>query len=259
MTDTTALRRRVEEASLNAWPAMQQILLDGWLLRFANGFTKRANSIIPLYPSLQSFQNKVRYCESIYARERLKTIFRLTSIAQLPELDEYLAARGYRYTDPTQVLCAPLTHRPPPEQTTQRFDLIGKNDWLTLYAQLTGMPEHAQPLHAAILNGIQNTCAYAVLMEGEIPLACGLGVLEQELLGLFDVVTHVDMRQTGAGTRLVASLLSWGAQRGAQTGYLQVVADNRPARRLYEKTGFTELYRYWYRVAPKEDHPTRQT
>ncbi len=197
MTDSIAMGRRVEEASLNAWPAMRQIHLDGWLLRFAKGFTKRANSIIPLYPSVQPIPNKVAYCENLYARERLKTIFRLTSIAQAKALDDYLAGRGYEYRDPTRVLSAPLANQSLPKLSSRRFDLISKDDWLALYTQLTRLPEHARALHGAILNGIQNTCAYAVLMEGKIPVACGLGVLEQELLGLFDVVTHVDHRQSG--------------------------------------------------------------
>jgi ribosomal protein S18 acetylase RimI-like enzyme len=44
------------------------------------------------------------------------------------------------------------------------------------------------------------------------------------------------------------ALLSWGQEGGAESAYLQVMRDNGPAIRLYEKLGFEEIYPYWYRV-----------
>ena len=44
----------------------------------------------------------------------------------------------------------------------------------------------------------------------------------------------------------MAILLEWGAEQGATTAYLQVLGDNDPALRLYERLGFREHHRYRY-------------
>ena len=257
-TGSLPLSRRVEEASLNAWPAMHQMLVDGWLLRFAKGFTKRANSVVPLYPpagsSLAEIAEKVKFCENLYARERLRTIFRLTSIGtnqrSHQSLDEYLEARGYEHRDPTLVMTAPLIER----EASIGMRLLSLGEWLDVYGRLSGLPEKNRPktraLHGAILRGMPQPCAYAVIGDPANPLACGLGVLEQELLGLFDVVTSKTARRRGHGRALVTGLLAWGWQQGASQAYLQMTKDNHPARALYDSLGFDELYGYWYRVSP---------
>ena len=83
-------QRRIEEAALNAWPALQQILFDGWILRFSKGYTKRANSVNPLYASRLDVGEKVDACEKLYAEKGLRPVFRLTPFSSPPDLDQVL-------------------------------------------------------------------------------------------------------------------------------------------------------------------------
>jgi N-acetylglutamate synthase len=242
------LSQRVEEASLNAWPALQQLLLDGWVLRFARGFTKRANSIVPLYPSSQSALAKVRYCENLYAREQLKTIFRLTTVRDNAALDALLAKRGYAAVDPTLVLAAPLAEGR--WSDAPRFQPLPSEAWLAAYARHAAIPTGAQTLHAMLLRGIRTEHLFGAIAADSAIDACGLAVVERELVGLFDIVTDPAQRRRGCARALVTSLLGWARRSGADYAYLQVVENNVAARALYDELGFTTLYRYWYRVAP---------
>jgi len=258
-TTDTRLARRIEEASLNAWPALQQIFLDGWILRFARGFTKRSNSIVPLYPSVQTgvddagaqpLTEKIRYCENLYAREQLQTVFRLTSISHMSQpqsvnnLDNALAERGYRLDETSLVLTKALIAQP----LLPELRIVGLEEWLSVYCELTGMPEPARSLHSVILQSIAGECGFGALMVDNRAVACGLAVVEQDLVGLFDIFTHADARQAGFGSRIVDGLLAWAAGKGATRAYLQMVEGNLAAAALYERLGFTEIYRYWYRI-----------
>ena len=242
------LCRRVEEASLNAWPALQQALFDGWVLQFSRGFTKRANSIVPLYPAQQSAIEKIRYCENLYSREQLKTIFRLTTAVESAALDALLAQRGYERVDPTRVLIHALDETRYAKQP--QFREIPRGEWLDAYARTAEVPAAGQQLHAMLLAGIRTEHVFGAIVVNDIPVACGLAVLERELVGLFDIVTHPSVRRCGHARTLVESLLSWGRQSGAHHAYLQVVEANGPGRALYAQLGFEGLYEYWYRVAP---------
>ena len=42
--------RALEERAFNAWPALRSAYCDGWLFRFSEGLTRRANSVNAVAP-----------------------------------------------------------------------------------------------------------------------------------------------------------------------------------------------------------------
>ena len=190
--------RRVEEASLNAWPALQQVLYDGWVLRFSNGFTRRANSVTPLYPSVEPALAKVYYCENLYAREDRPAIFRLTTLGDASSLDRTLAERGYERQETARVLHRTLG--PGIVASGPGFSLVPLASFLATYTELTGLkghlegsgldPQTAVKLHGSVLRAIRAETVFGTLADAGRPVACGMAVVEGPLAGLFDIVTR---------------------------------------------------------------------
>jgi ribosomal protein S18 acetylase RimI-like enzyme len=100
--------RALEEISFRGWHALENERYDGWVLRAANGYTGRANSINPLYPSSHALDDKIAYCDAWYAARGIPPIFRLNDAMQPPDLDAQLAARGYRRFNESRVMTAEL-------------------------------------------------------------------------------------------------------------------------------------------------------
>lgn len=239
--------RRIEEAGLNSWPALQQLLFDGWLVRFAQGYTKRANSVTPLYPSLLAAEEKIAWCEHLYQKHHLPPIFRLLSFSEESQhLDHLLAQRGYSLLDRTLVWTLTLPSKLAPENSA--ISAIPLADWLPIYGQWSTRDSEFQQVHRELLEQILSPTLFAVLYQQGTAVACGLGVLEHEVFGLFDIVTDPEQRRKGHGRQLVTSMLAWGKQQGAQSTYLQVVHTNLAAQQMYATLGFQESYHYWYRL-----------
>lgn len=239
--------RRIEEAAHNSWPALQQLLFDGWIIRYAQGYTKRANSVTPLYPSLLPAEEKITYCEHFFAQKHLPTIFSLPSFSvESQQLDQLLAQRGYHALDRTLVWFSKLNSDPATDNPA--LHSISLASWFPIYCQFSTRYSQLQDLHRDLLERIPPPFMYAALYLQGVPVACGLGVLEHEALGIFDVVTDPQQRRKGYGTQLVAGMLAWGKQHGAQYAYLQVEDANYAAQDMYTKLGFQYCYHYWYRL-----------
>lgn len=240
--------RLIEELSINAWPAARTLLYDGWVLRFAGGYTRRANSIHPLYPSKLELREKIRACEQLYCEQRLPVIFKLTPASEPGGLDALLAGLGYRYDALTCVHRLDLRGWDNPSPVATDLSEEGSEQWHVDFARMSGMKDSNRAAHREILRSILPPACFASARVGAQVVACGLGVLQAGYIGLYDIVTDAGFRRQGFGERIVRDLLTWGKRQGAHTAYLQVMADNTPALQLYEKIGYREEYRYWYRV-----------
>lgn len=238
----------LEELSLNAWPAHQTLLYDGWILRFAEGYTKRANSVNPLYPSMIDLEQKIAFCEQAYKAKNLEVVFKLTSASCPEHLDESLLERGYLKDSPTSVQLLGLGSA----QLSQAHNVALKEslseEWLESFCRMSGVDERRRRSLQGILQNILPSCCFASLKLEDQVIAAGLGVLQAGQIGLFDIVVDRDFRNRGYGRQVVESILYWGRQNGAQCSYLQVMLNNPPALRLYSKIGFVEKYQYWYRI-----------
>jgi GNAT superfamily N-acetyltransferase len=244
----------IEELSLNAWPALQTICYDGWLLRFANGYTSRANSVNPLYASNLPLLAKIQYCEQLYAARGQNTIFKLSP--SNARLDSILAALGYTYHNLTHVQTFELaaTKKFSMETTIAGVKISLTSSlsaaWLETFCQINNVSAQYQSTLAQMLSLLVPSHCFALLYKEGRPVATGLAVLERGQLGLFEIATDSTYRKQGLARELIIHLLAWGQQHGATNAYLQVVADNTSAVKLYHKLGFVTSYHYWYRVKP---------
>lgn len=248
--------RILEEHALNAWPAHQTLLYDGWVLRFAEGYTRRANSVNPLYDGRLATDEKIAYCETFYAAQGLPTIFKMTPAVQPATLDAQLGARGYRKEALTSVQVAEdLSAMAPALKVGADADVVYDEAlteaWLADFAALNRVdPARIATMRRLLGNIVPQRC-FMALKQGDQTVAVALGVLERGYLGIFDVVTAPEQRQQGYGTLLLHHLLRWSCEQGACRAYLQVMLNNPPALGLYAKLGFREVYQYWYRVRPE--------
>jgi len=243
------LVRTIEELSMNAWPALHTLHDDGWVLLFANGYTRRANSVYPLYPPTKDIIEKIEAAEAFYRGLGQRVVFKLTDAALPSELDEVLARRGYQADTRVHVWVmdlAPGVDAPPPPGLL--LSETPTPNWLEAYAHINGSDDQAMAAHEQILRAILPERRFATItVNGQI-VACGLAVLQNDWVGFYNICTHSAHRKQGYAHGLMQALLAWAKTAGAARAYLQVMQDNSAALALYAKLGFREAYQYWYQA-----------
>ncbi|MBE9525186.1 MAG: GNAT family N-acetyltransferase [Chloroflexi bacterium] len=175
-------------------------------------------------------------------------LFRMTPFAVPTDLDILLKSRGYKKIDPTLVMALDLDDFDFPPIDVDLCTDCNLDAWLAAFCQLSGYDLGEHQIHREILSRITAKSFFAKLHHNGQIVSCGLGVLDGDYFGLFDLVTARKNRNQGFGTSLILEMLFMVREAGVRYAYLQVTRNNLAARHLYEKLGFKEVYMYWYRV-----------
>ena len=218
--------RNLEHAAALAWPGVEQRRLGGWLLRFGRGSTRRANSAVPLDVPTGS---DVSAIIDWYAAR---------AVAPL------VAAPDRLFRVPPGVLIDAETLVMTGDVTTHRLSAVAiatrpDGEWLRLYRR-----DVPVDVLTAVLDG---EVAFAMSAGA----AVGRGAVTESpdgtrWIGLSAVHVVEAARRRGLARELCGALLAWGAERGATRAYVQVLADNTAATRLYESMGFSVHHRSRY-------------
>ncbi|WP_147306447.1 GNAT family N-acetyltransferase [Methylovirgula sp. 4M-Z18] len=236
------LIRGLEERCFNAWPTLRTLHMGGWVLRLADGHTRRANSASPLHDSTLSADEIIASVVRLFREAELTPIFRTTPLA--PEgFDEKLAAEGWREDDLAWgMLCDDISAGGPSSDVA--IEPKPSEAWLRDAMVAYGHGEAGERALRRTLAQLAMPGAFATVHADGKPLAWGLGVYERGYVGLYDLVVAPEARGKGVGRRLVSSLITWGRDQGAHAAYLQVRDSNHAARHLYRSFGFRDVYRY---------------
>jgi ribosomal protein S18 acetylase RimI-like enzyme len=247
-----ALGARLEDAGLTSSQPPQQSIYDGWLLRYSPGKAKRARSVNAIGAGLRPLAEKLAYVETFFRRAALPCLFRITPFTQPNTLDRFLDGAGYLAGDESRVMATALPLAQHPAAPAPALEEVDAARFARVAGVLRGSPES---VIAAELQRIVHAALPAryltVSAEGEVA-ACGSVLFEDDVAGVFNMVTATGWRGRGLATALVSHLLRHAADAGARVAYLQVDAANAPARHVYEKFGFRDRYAYWYRAQPDQ-------
>jgi GNAT superfamily N-acetyltransferase len=239
----------LESRLVNAWPSFDYQVYDGWLLRLADGYSKRANSATPFLPDAALDEALADHMIARFVEVNVRPTFRLNGL-EASGVDELLKLRGFKDVEPTHVLAAPINSGDCEADPEIELHPQASKRWVREAAQSYGGDKADDETLLKIVSRIRQKAAFATLNLDDQPVAWGLGVVERGYLGLYDVVVSPELRGIGLGRRVVTSLMAWGCGEGAHTAYLQVREENEVARSLYEALGFAIAYRYTHRVMP---------
>ncbi|MFE4640839.1 GNAT family N-acetyltransferase [Streptomyces sp. NPDC056730] len=251
-----------------SWQPVESEPLGEWRLRAASGFTRRANSVLPLGDPGVELDEALTRVRRWYEERGLPPYVQAATGAEGTQerLCAELERRGWRSEVTAEVRIAALAPLGDRDADVSRVVLTRGVDemWLRRY-QRSGVPG-PHVLH--VLNSGPSVWFATVPGEpgepgepsengdpsgdGEpgVPAAIGRCVVDGRWAGFMAVEVDPARHRQGLATAVMTALARRALEEGASAAWLQVESDNEGARALYDAMGFAVHHRYHHFRSP---------
>ncbi|OEJ44822.1 GNAT family N-acetyltransferase [Streptomyces agglomeratus] len=231
-------------AGARAWQPVESEPLGEWLLRAAGGFTRRANSALPLGDPGMPVGVALGHVRDWYAARGLPAYVQVATGAEGTQerLAAELAHHGWSREVTAQVRIAGLAPIGGLDSDVSRVALHRECDagWLSRYQRFTEPGPHV----LRVLESGPSVWFASVAGGGETPAAIGRCVVDGRWAGFMAVEVDPAYRRQGLAGAVMTALARRALDEGASAAWLQVEADNEGARALYDGMGFATHHSY---------------
>ncbi|MEC3979751.1 GNAT family N-acetyltransferase [Amycolatopsis sp. H20-H5] len=245
---------KLEFACSLAWPPLTEETLGEWRLRWADGFTGRANSALAIGdPGVSPAQALKSVCDFAHGHgvPPVVQVVQDSPNERAVEAEGWIPNRAHAAGYEVSVMTGPLGQGSPgatvlDEPTPGWWDLTA-----------AGSEPTAAERHVLTSGKIGYVVAGGAVADGagedgagEDGVTAGAvrGAIVGDWLHVSRLAVRPGFRRRGLAVKLMAALGTWGATQGAKQYVLQVAETNPGAIALYRGLGCTEHHRYRYWV-----------
>ncbi|MBC9711077.1 GNAT family N-acetyltransferase [Streptomyces sp. TRM66268-LWL] len=228
------------------WQPVESEPLGDWELRAADGFTRRANSVLALGSPGMPLDEALSRVREWYAERGLPPFVQTSTGAEGTHelLCAELESRGWLPETYAQVRIGGLAPVGDIDADVARVRLSRTCDeaWLSRYQRFgEGSPAVLKVLH----NGPSVWFASVPAGSGA-PAAIGRCVVDGRWAGFMAVEVDPAYRRQGLATAVMTALARRALDEGASAAWLQVEAGNSGAQAMYDAMGFAVHHHYHY-------------
>lgn len=238
--------RELAAVTARAWQPVESEPLGEWRLRAAGGFTRRANSALPLGDPGMPLGEAFGRVERWYEERGLPAYIQTATGAEGTQetLCAELERHGWRREVTAEVRIVALAPVGDLDADVTAVRLTREPDeaWLSRYQRFSTPGPHV----LRVLGSGPAVWFATVAGEagGEAPAAIGRCVVDGRWAGFMAVEVAPEHRRRGLATSVMAALARRALDEGASAAWLQVEEDNEGARALYDGMGFAAHHRY---------------